>query len=621
MQSKTSLCNPTLLKKNITRFLPVWSLYALGLLAWMALILQRVDMHSYMKYDLISSLTYFSKSSGMVSAAGALVIAQALFGDLYNSRSCFALHALPVRRETWFFTNVISGLIFGLLPCLLGAPMVMILTSGSCVVNAWQVPLYLAAGYALEYLFSFGLAVLCVFCAGNRMGMLVLYGMAQGLVAVVGLLVESIYLDLLPGVFLDSERYWIFCPLAYFYASPSLSLYREGAPSIWEMERMVETGLLDKVEMPFYLNGEIWQYYGLCALLGLGMLALALVLYRRRQLECAGDMLAFPHLDLVFLIPFTFCVGGVAQGFYAYQTIQGDDFGYFIFMALGLFFGWFGGLMLLRRSVRVFSKRAFLGLGAMACAVALSLGLTWLDPFQVQTWVPEPEEVESVHLYIGGYGAEFSEPDLPQITALHQMAIQENQPYEEILSARDTNGQETERFSTTLTLNYNMKEGKKLIRRYHLWVDGPVGPSLKKFSSRPEIVLRDTAQVDPQVFDLLEADGKPVLNHSTPEDFKSLWASIQADCYEGTLSQDIYFHTGGFLVEDTERNRYRYGSYERVPQLSLNFSGDEENLYLMVYADSTHTIKWLTDRGILKELGLTPTLEGPSTWIIRESDT
>ena len=38
-----------------------------------------------------------------------LLAALVLFGDLDNPRMCNALHALPLRRETWFFSHAAAG--------------------------------------------------------------------------------------------------------------------------------------------------------------------------------------------------------------------------------------------------------------------------------------------------------------------------------------------------------------------------------------------------------------------------------------------------------------------------------------------------------------------------------
>jgi hypothetical protein len=55
----------------------------------------------------------------------ALVCALTLFGDLFNSRMCNAIHALPLRRESWFCTHALTGLCFSVVPNLVFALLMM----------------------------------------------------------------------------------------------------------------------------------------------------------------------------------------------------------------------------------------------------------------------------------------------------------------------------------------------------------------------------------------------------------------------------------------------------------------------------------------------------------------
>ena len=117
MRSKTSFFNKTVFKKNLTRFAPVWVVYALGLCVFF--IMQYSSETSYSEYNkLLGFVNRFSRDMVAVSMtwnlAYALLVAQLLFGDVYNSRMCNALHAMPLRRECWFVTNAVSGLVYSL---------------------------------------------------------------------------------------------------------------------------------------------------------------------------------------------------------------------------------------------------------------------------------------------------------------------------------------------------------------------------------------------------------------------------------------------------------------------------------------------------------------------------
>ena len=112
MKLKTSFFDETVLKKNITRFAPVWGLYSAFLLM---LFMVAVDLGSE-GVRTASNMAETLPFMVVVNCIYAFATAQLLWGDLYSSRMCNALHALPLRREGWFLTGTAAGLLFSLIP-------------------------------------------------------------------------------------------------------------------------------------------------------------------------------------------------------------------------------------------------------------------------------------------------------------------------------------------------------------------------------------------------------------------------------------------------------------------------------------------------------------------------
>ena len=119
-----SFFNGTVLKKDLTRFLPLWVIYLiLGLLMVSRCIGAQYDSAAQI---LLNSLRPFS----ILLCVYALVTAQMLFGELFSSKLSNAVHALPVRREGLFITHFTAGMLMGIGPMLpsaliasyLGAP-------------------------------------------------------------------------------------------------------------------------------------------------------------------------------------------------------------------------------------------------------------------------------------------------------------------------------------------------------------------------------------------------------------------------------------------------------------------------------------------------------------------
>ena len=97
MQLKTSFFNPTVYKKNLTRFAPVWLLYTLCLV--LGLFLMYSNGGTSKNYWFASHMVDMILVMGVVNLCYAMLTSQLLFGDLFNSRMCNALHAMPLRRE------------------------------------------------------------------------------------------------------------------------------------------------------------------------------------------------------------------------------------------------------------------------------------------------------------------------------------------------------------------------------------------------------------------------------------------------------------------------------------------------------------------------------------------
>ena len=123
MQSKTSFFNKTVFKKNLTRFAPVWGVYTLCLVLGVFLLYSNGGTAK--QFHFARNMADMVQVMAVVNLGYALIVAQLLFGDLYNSRMCNMLHAFPLRRESWFVTNIVTGLVFSLVPTLVMARMPM----------------------------------------------------------------------------------------------------------------------------------------------------------------------------------------------------------------------------------------------------------------------------------------------------------------------------------------------------------------------------------------------------------------------------------------------------------------------------------------------------------------
>ena len=478
MKSRISYFNPTIFKKNLTRFAPSWGLYTIGLL--MAL----VTLIGSGSRWFASNICDFVHILSVITPCYALLCAQLLFGDLYNSRMCNALHALPMKRETWFVTNVASGFVFHLIPSVIFAVLAG-LVSISGAHPAWEVAPMWLLGVNLQFICFFGIAVFSAFCVGSRFAQAVIYGILNFGSLILGWLVDTIFVPMYYGIKIDMSPFFWFSPVGQMVQEPFCEHTRTYYYDEWRPGELI--------------LGENFAYYFIVAAIGLALLAAALQLYRRRKLECAGDFLAFQGLEPVFLVVYTVIVGAV------FHFISDEIFGLseYVFLFVGLAVGWFTGKMLLERTTRVFRLKSALRCGALMAVCALVLVAAFLDPFGIESWVPEVEDVESVTIADGHYSYHqgvitLENPeDIQKIIDIHEEALYHYEngiPHEDTFTATYTElilEQEPAPmdFAMQFTFTYRLKNGRTVNRYYNVWMGDDTGEYLKQLFSTPEAVF------------------------------------------------------------------------------------------------------------------------------------
>ncbi len=588
MKSKISCCNGPVFRKNLTRFAPLWVLYTLCLLMGMVMLAE-----SGMEYWFTSNLVTCINFMGLVNCCYGLLAALLLFGDLTQPRMCYGLHALPLRRETWFGTNLLSGLFFSLVPTAIMTAAAAGLSCFSSVERGWQIPLYWMLGTNLQFLFCFGLAVFCCFLTGSRMGAGVVYGIVNFSALLAFYLADVIYVPQLPGVVLEFEAFIPLSPVYSFLTLELIDIYR-----IQEFTHFASDGSRNYLlQGEFTLLGD-WWYLWVCAAIGIALLVLALLLYRKRKLECAGDMMATKALEPIFLVLFSLTAGGICQ--VVYETFLGS--GTSAFLWVGLIAGWFAGLMLLRRSSRVFGKKSILGVLVLCAALGLSLVVNAVDPFGIVQWTPKAENVKSVDLRLRNICSINLDDQqaIEDVIDLHAIAA-EKQWQGEMRAVNDAVPLD-EGDGACIEIHYELKDGRDVSREYMVLVDSEAGDIAKKYFSSLDAVFTRYLSVG----DETTTEENPLLKLDVPEEIyleyvalpeeyltedylRGLVDAILADSRDGNLVQHNAFHPESIYQANSESRAYRC--------FHLRIDCPENRISLDLYADSEHTVQYLKDTG------------------------
>lgn len=563
MKSRTSFFNGTVLRKDITRYAPVWALYTIALFLFM--VVTNLGDEAYNVADVLAST---SSSLSVINLILAGIVALLVFGDLFKTRLCYATHALPLRREGWFLTHFTAGLLFSLVPnlllCLCMLPMVM---------PYWYMPLVWLASNTLQYLFFFGVGAFCAACAGNRLGMAAAYAIMNFGVTLISWYAEDIYTPLLYGMEFQWGALEWFMPVS----------------------RITSLDVVEYTRRPFTFGGCIpgdWLYLGIIAGVGIVLAVLAVLIYRKRHMETAGDFLSLKAAKPVFLLIYTLAVA------YIFHLVI-DFWGLFA----GLIVGFFTGKMLLNRTVRVFKGWNFLQLGILITAMLLSMFVTLMDPAGLTRYVPDTKNVEAMYFCSSGdshiYLQDEDQVDRREIRDPAEID-RFRQFHEEVCDGRY---EYTTEETTIVYLRYELKSGMSVRRRYEI----PVASSHSDFVQaelsdwKSVFHINDWESFASGVEQLeLEIELSEQIGHFTltdPVQIRGLLDAVKADCDAGNMAQNwslhqddetaawLYIYDGDFYTY----NESVYGEsveYVNVPVYAISLNIYDSCTNTLAYIDS-----------------------------------
>ena len=533
MKSRTSFSKLTIFKKNLTRFAPVWALYLIGM---MLVIIESGHYSDYDRYanylmdDLVGSF-------GIVNIIYAGVIALALYGDLYNTRMCYSLHTIPMRRDGLLLSNLLAGLCFSVVPNTMAA-LYMMTRLGAY----WFLALYWLLAVTIQFLFFYGIATISAMLTGNRVALLVVYALFNFVAMLIYGVTQVLYVPMMHGVVVDVKPFMQLSPCVQLVNEYSYFLFEEYEETYMDMGM---DGMLQAVRTRYRYTGlgTGWGYHGILAALGLASAAVSLWLYRLRHLESAGDFVSFSKTKGVLCVVLTICVA-------LCMALLGEAFAtsYAIWLAVGLFVGFFGSLMLLERRVKVFRKKTFLGFGIMALVTLISCLAVAFDWFGIVTWTPQADRVESVTIAnykssnydYNGYGMDpnyygnrisvtlTKENEIAEIITAHEDIL------EHLEDLRDENGN----YKPThyVVISYKMKGGRTTIRAYSALTEGINYNIVSKYFYTPERVLGYTDPVQ-------AANGVQYIYGNNGEIdvecAEKLFKALQLDCENGFVLPQV----------------------------------------------------------------------------------
>lgn len=463
MTSKISCFDRAVFRRALKKTAPVWILYTL--------------------YELLLPLRLFSFCRGVSSCTDDFLVqiektilgyarinasllpfllggllAWVLFFWLFRAGTAYFYAALPVRRETLFLTNYLTGVLLCAAPALLSSLLLWAVGAGfgaAAFVPAMQV--FAAAMLGFLLFFSFAVLVCCV--VGQMAAMPIVYVILNFTFFVLEAIVRHLLFTFVYGMpYSQSSTMQSFA----LHATPVLGLLQGGfrVATDW-----AERDGMYYMELNPQLEG--WGYLGALAALGLVFALCAFLLLKHREMERSGDVIAVGWLRPVALYVFTIGCALVLGALMAelFSSNTSDNFWYvLLFLFVGAFVGYFVGKMLLQKTIHVFQS-GWLGLGACCLVLLLAFGAAEFDLFGYSRYLPERSAVQAAgltHYQSNGLYTTQDDAFIQDVLNLHTAAVSEKSKQEHRRHAYQLGTDYTEQFYIT----YRMTDGT-LTERYY----------------------------------------------------------------------------------------------------------------------------------------------------------
>lgn len=578
MKCRNSFCNGTLLKKNITRFAPLWIVYTVLLIAASTCNLQITKTvypsQFFTSFDMLSHISGKEKWVGQCHQAGydihalyALLTALCCFGYLHKTRSAYMLHSLPISRSGMYVTSMLSGLLFAIVPQLFVTALNLVVMR---ILNADCAGLILTVclEWLLQYLLFFGIAVFCMLLTGRQFMAILIYILLTVFAYVLKIMTCDLIDPILYGFSFSRQIQYTYTPDVV--ADPPVL-----APFLYGLNQDC---------------CSIWSFASAAA--GVVLLVLSWLLYRSRAMEKSGEMVVHKGTKTVFRYMFAYlfmlCIGtGLFCAFKddVFELRRNLPLGV-LCLLIGAFVGFFGAEMILERTVRVFRRRKFLTFGILALVIAAAAFGMRYDVLHLQSRIPQPEEIASVQIadsscYSRAEDAlddtlwcyydiiELTEQeDIAAMCDVHQILLDNKEPF---LTGPCDMG---------IWIRYHLKSGKTIDRVYEF-----SGADLRNMSQlvafyyyRPNVQqhfyeksgLPEAARIRASGYHVTALGGEITLNR---EEAAELYRYLLEDIRDGNVTLKHPFGSEGYYRRRAELDLYftlpdeesEYSHYARIP--------------------------------------------------------
>lgn len=460
MKSKTFSFSKTIFHKNATLYWPLWGIYTLILQLILPLSLwggfrnasrtfQGGPTVDEARFEVLANVLELQLPMFLVFVM-AVVFAMVFFSYLFNGRSSNMIHALPVTRADLYGTNLITGLVFLIVPQVIAFMLSVLVCLAYGVSNVQYLGIWILvmAGFSIA---CYGMAVLCVMLTGQMLAVAAYYVIGNflyvGVRTIVSLIISIFafgidYSDVVQAIHLE-----FLSPFYYAFRLVNFHKKTEWVNNTYTAVRGIS-----------FSGAHIVAGY---TLMGVMLFVLSYFLYKKRQLESAGDFLTFPVLKPIFRWGVGFCgsfsLACMTAGILMTMNI-GEELPIFIvgIMIYGIVF-FYVAEMLVRKSFRVFCKKRWGECAIYTVFLLASFGCMMLTAGKIESFCPDQDDVQTAFVYLD-YPIEYETEDVKQVLDLQKQILSDSRELKKLEKGSDE--------KAVIDILYRTNKGEWISREY-----------------------------------------------------------------------------------------------------------------------------------------------------------
>lgn len=409
------------------------------------------DRLSKQFYNLNSGIIVFGLAACVAGAIGVVVYNIINFLYLYSKKSSDVFHAIPLTRTQLLLSRSLAGFVSTIIPLIVGyisLTLVVVLTPWVTANLSILAILFMYNIFIM--LIAWSMSLLFLVCAGSVFD----FALSIGIVNI-SLLVLPHIISVFAEEFLFGYTYsvaeWLmrrFSPIYYYIFA------------IADFNRRASTYQMDSAykRLALFNSNEVVAII-VTALLTALFIGAAILLYKRRNAEKAGNAYAFKFIYVISNLLLSFEVGFGIGAIFSELNLTSPIF--WIFTVAGALMASVAFGAISERGFKGYKKSLIMG-SVSAAAVLLLTACYAFDIIGFENRIPEVDKVSVVHANVEGFTIELTGDDIKYITDLHKKIIEE---YDIAYHEMEEKGDDF--LVSHANFVYKMKNGTTIERSYY----------------------------------------------------------------------------------------------------------------------------------------------------------